>query len=434
MDRRDFLQTAAAGLAVTSGRAPAADRKPRVAVVGCGWFGMFNLENLMDVADVEVVGLCDPNRKHLEQSADWCVRRGQKKPELYKDYRELVKPGALDILINGTPDHWHCLPTIEACAAGIDVYVEKPISVCVAEGRAMVNAARKHNRVVQVGLQRRSTRHIAEARDFVRGGGIGDVHSVEAYCYYHMGGGRKEDNPPDADPPGHLDYDLWTGPAPMRPFNPLIESRMWRRFTEYGNGILGDMGVHMLDVARWVTGARSPKRVTANGGILVNKGRKPNVPDFQKVVYDFGDLTMTWEHRSWGRHDPKNPWGVDFIGPKGTVKVNLDRWELWEPHKSEPTRVADVERDGPKVDSNNIRPANRRHMKDFLAAIAGRGRPVADIEEGHLSTVMCCLGNVALQVGRQIQWDADTEIAVGDEAATKLLKREYRGPWKFPLA
>src|SRR5262245_46798225 len=199
---------------------------------------------------------------------------------------------------------------IAAVEAGAHVYVEKPIAVDVAEGQAMVAAARKHKRVVQVGLQRRSTDHIAKARKFVQEGNLGQVALARAYCYYHM---RARTNPPDTKPPKNLDFEAWTGPAPLRKYNELIHPKRWRNFMEYGNGILGDMGVHMLDVVRWVLGLGHPKRVSSAGGILVDKASKPNISDTQTVTFDFGPQTVVWEHRTWGRaEDPRYMWGVNF--------------------------------------------------------------------------------------------------------------------------
>src|SRR5262249_7887278 len=251
MNRRQFLQAGAAGLALSSAGSYAAefaDRKsPRVGLIGCGWYGKSDLLRLVQVAPVDVVSLCDVNRKVLAEAADLVATRqvSKKKPRTYGDYRQMLQEKDLDIVLIGTPDHWHALPMIAAVEAGLDVYVQKPISVDVVEGQAMVAAARKHQRVVQVGTQRRSTPHIVEARDtIVKEGKLGTVGLVEVYCYYHM---RARENPPDTDPPEYLDYEMWTGPAPLRPYNKLVHPRSWRAFTEYGNGIMGDMCIHMFD-------------------------------------------------------------------------------------------------------------------------------------------------------------------------------------------
>ena len=233
----------------------------------------------------------------------------------------------LDIVLIATPDHWHALPMIAAVEAGADVYVQKPISVDVREGQAMVAAARKHKRVVQVGTQRRSTPHLIEARDrIIKEGKLGKIGFVELYCYYHM---RGQGNPPDVPPPDYLDWEAWTGPAPLRPYNPMIHPRGWRSFKEYGNGILGDMCIHMLDMVRWMLGLGWPRRIASTGGILVQKDSKANVPDTQTATFDFGDLDVVWEHRTWGQEpDPKYPWGATIYGDKGTLKLSVYSYDF----------------------------------------------------------------------------------------------------------
>src|SRR4051812_46900706 len=242
MNRRDFLQAGAAGLVASSAGGRAAGfgaREPRrVGLIGSGWYGKVDLVRLLQVAPVEVVSLCDVDKTLLDDAAAMVASRqaSKKVPRTYGDYRGMLKEKDLDIVLIATPDHWHALPMIAAVEAGADVYVRKPISVDVVEGRAMVAAARKHRRVVQVGTQRRSTPHLIEARDtIVKTGKLGKVGLVDVYCYYHM---RTKDNPPDSAPPDYLDYEMWTGPAPMRPYNSLVHPRRWRAFTEYGNGIV----------------------------------------------------------------------------------------------------------------------------------------------------------------------------------------------------
>ena len=262
MDRRQFLKSSAAVL--LSARqlyaAQSSDRKPRVGLIGTGWYGKCDLFRLIQVAPVEVVSLCDVDKRMLAEAAAMVAQRqaSKKVPRTYSDYRSMLKEKDLDIVLIATPDHWHALPMIAAVEAGADVYVQKPISLDMIEGQAMVAAAHKHNRVVQVGTQRRSTPHIIDARDsIIREGKLGKIGLVEIYCYYHM---RATENPPDSAPPEYLDYEMWTGPAPMRPYNRLMHPRGWRAFTEYSNGILGDMCIHMLDMVRWMLGLGWPKR------------------------------------------------------------------------------------------------------------------------------------------------------------------------------
>src|SRR5246127_803243 len=236
MNRRKFLQLGAAGLALTSLRnytADFGDMKKRVGLIGTGWYGKADLLRLIQVAPVEVVSLCDVDKKMLAEAAEIVANRqaSKKAPRTFADYREMLKPKDLDIVLVGTPDHWHALPMIAACEAGADVYVQKPISVDVVEGRAMVAAARRTKRVVQVGTQRRSTPHLIQARDeIVKTGKLGKIGLVEVYCYYHM---RTRENPPDTAPPENLDYEMWTGPGPLGAYNRVVLSRSWR-------GVLGE--------------------------------------------------------------------------------------------------------------------------------------------------------------------------------------------------
>jgi predicted dehydrogenase len=435
MNRRRFLQSAA-GAALASA-AYSQDKPRRVGLIGCGWYGKIDILRLIQVAPVEVVSLCDVDSKMLNDAADIMALRqaSKKRPRLFKDYREMLREKDLDIVEVATPDHWHALPAIAAMQAGADVYCQKPISVDVVEGQAMLAAARKYNRVVQIGTQRRSTPHLVEAREIVRSGKLGKIGLVETYSYY----GQRPRNDPDTAPPSNLDYEFWTGPAPMRPYSAMTHPRSWRAFMEYGNGTIGDMGVHMLDMARWMLGVGWPTRVSSTGGILVNKGGKANIPDSQVATFDFGDLKMTWQHRHWGAPpDPKYVWGATFYGDQGTLKASVFSYDF-VPMKGEPIHK-DVTYELDKFPEDNtepqiekhVAPAIRYHMKDFLAAIDKRSKPVADIEEGHISTACCILGNLALKLGRTLEWDAKAGRVVGDEEANGLLRRPYRSPWTHP--
>jgi predicted dehydrogenase len=442
MNRRKFLHAGLAGLALSAAghHVLAADRKPRVGLIGCGWYGKCDLCRLIQVAPVDVVSLCDVDKKMLAEAADLVAQRqaSKKKPRTYGDYRDMLKEKDLDIVLVGTPDHWHALAMIAAVEAGADVYVQKPISTDVVEGQAMVAAARKNKRVVQVGTQRRSTPHLVEARDrVIKEGRLGKLGLVEVSCYYHM---RANGNPPVTEPPDYLDYKMWTGPAPLRPYDGLPHRRWWRTFMEYGNGIMGDMCIHMFDMVRWMLDLGWPKRISSSGGILVQKEGKSNIADTQSAVFDFGDLQVVWQHRTWGDSpDPKYPWGATFYGDKGTLKASVNGYDFTPQGKSEPTLsgkaliVDKYPEDKTEKDIElHVAEANRRHQLDFLKAIASRGKPVADIEEGHISTASCIMANLAMKLGRTLTWDHEKQQVVGDEDANKLLRRPYRSPWVHP--
>jgi predicted dehydrogenase len=443
MNRRQFLHASAAGLALsaTGCHLTGADQKTkRVGLIGSGWYGKCDLFRLIQVAPVEVVSLCDVDKKMLAEAADMVAERqaSKKKPRTYGDYRALLKEKDLDIVIIGTPDHWHALPMIAAVEAGADVYVQKPISVDVVEGQAMVAAARKHQRVVQVGTQRRSTPHIIEARDtIIKEGKLGKIGHIDICCYYHM---RANGNPPVSNPPDFLDYEMWTGPAPLRPYDGLPHRRWWRTFMEYGNGIMGDMCIHMLDMVRWMVGLGWPKRINSAGGILVQKEGKSNIADTQTATFEFPDFNVVWQHRTWGDPpDPKYPWAAFIYGDKGTLKVSVNSFDFTPFGKGEPIhRDVAFELDKYPEDKTekdlekHVAPAIRGHMNDFLKAIANRGKPVANIEEGHISTASCILANLSMQLGRTLTWDSAKQQVVGDDEANKLLRRPYRKPWVHP--
>ncbi|HEX6464511.1 MAG TPA: Gfo/Idh/MocA family oxidoreductase [Vicinamibacterales bacterium] len=445
--RREFLKSSAAIIAASRlsrmeslAAQVAADK--RVALIGSGWYGKSDLLRLVQVAPVNVVSLCDPDSRMVSDAADLVASRqaSKKRPRTFGDWRKMLMETDLDIVLIDPPDHWHALPMIEAVKQGLDVWVQKPICVDVVEGQAMLAAARKYNRVVQVGLQRRSTPHLVTARDrIIREGKLGHIAYVEIYCYYHM---RASENPPDTAAPPELDYEMWTGPAPMRPFNKLTHPRSWRAFMEYGNGIMGDMCVHMLDMVRWMMDLPMPTRMMSSGGIFVDKASKANITDTQTATFEFPDLRVHWTHRTWGDPpDPRaHPWGATFYGDKGTLEASVMGYSFYEPGKKEPSIHEDVVYELDKFPEDrtekdlerHVAPAIRAHMKNFLEAIGSRQKPVADIEQGYMSTAACILANLSMRLGRSMQWDHAHGAVIGDPEAAALLRRPYRSPWVHP--
>ncbi|MEO8352385.1 MAG: Gfo/Idh/MocA family oxidoreductase [Chthoniobacteraceae bacterium] len=445
MNRRNFLKISAAGAAMTGLRGLAAEvgaEKKRVGLIGCGWYGKTDLFRLIQVALVEVVSLCDVDSQMLADAAEMTATRqlSKKKPRTYGDYREMLKEKDLDIVLIGTPDHWHALNMIAGCEAGADIYCQKPISADVAEGRAMLAAARQHQRVVQIGTQRRSTPHLIEARDrFIREGKLGTIGHVEICCYWHM---RAKGNPPDIEPPANLDYEMWTGPAPMRPFCKWTHPRGWRAFMEYGNGIVGDMCVHMLDMVRWMMDLGWPDSIDSSGGILVDKESKANISDTQTATFDFPNVQVVWNHRTWGDGvDPNYPWSATFYGDKGTLKASVFSYDFIPNGNGNPVHqdvaleLEQYPEDATEKDlEKHCAPAVRGHMRDLLTNIGTRGKPVADIEQGYISTTSCILANLSMKLGRSLKFDPATGKIVGDDEANKLLARPYREPWQHPTA
>lgn len=446
-NRRQFIRGASAALALASLQANGMDflaspsAKPRrVALIGTGWYGKSDLFRLIQVAPVEVVGLCDPDKHQLEKAAEMVSQRqsSKKKPPTYGDYRKLLAEQKPEIVLIGSPDHWHALQAIESIQSGAHVYVQKPISVDVMEGEAMVAAARKHNRVVQVGTQRKSTPHLIEAKkNIVDAGLLGKIAHVEMCCYYHM---RNNGNPPVQPVPDFFDYEMWTGPAPMRPYDGLPHVRWWRTFMEYGNGIMGDMCIHMFDTVRWMLKLGWPNRISSTGGIYVDKTGKSNIADTQSAIFEYNELNCVWQHRSWGTPaDPEYPWSFKLYGENGTLCASTMQYDFIPRGKGEKIH-RDVVYEKEKYPEDltepdielNAAPATRLHMLDFLKAIDNKTRPVADIEEGHISTASCIIANLSMKLGRPLVYDPVKKLVVGDAAATKLLQRTYREPWVHP--
>jgi predicted dehydrogenase len=444
LDRRHFLGSAAAAaaMAAVASKAYAAQAtKPRrVGLIGTGWYGKCDLLRLIQVEPVEVVSICDVDKQMLAGASEIIAARqaSKKAPRTYGDYRKMLAEKDLDLVLIATPDHWHALPMIAAVESGADVYCQKPTSVDVIESKAMLDAARRTGRVVQIGTQRRSTPHLIEARDrVVREGLLGDIGMIELCCYYHM---RSTENPPDTTPPETLDYEMWTGPAPMRPYNKLVHPRSWRAFMEYSNGILGDMCVHMLDMVRWMLDLGWPTRISSTGGIFVQTGVKANTPDTQTATFEYGDMPIVWQHRSWGAApDPEYPWAAVLYGSKGTLKASVNKYEFipqGNGNRISGEALFEYEKypeDRDEVDlERHVASAIRGHMRDWLAAVDQRSRPVADIEQGHISTASCILANLSMDLGRSLQWDPVKHEVVGDPEANARLRRVYRAPWVHP--
>lgn len=444
LNRRNFIKGTAATLAISSldsfGMGLLNQEKSyRVGLIGTGWYGKSDLCRLIQVSPVDVVALCDVDKNMLNAASNLISKRQKsgKVPALYGDYRKMLSENKLDIVLIGSPDHWHALQAIEAMKSGAHVYVQKPISVDVMEGEAMVAAAKKYKRVVQVGTQRRSTPHLMEAKkNIVDAGMLGKISHVEICCYYGM---RSRANPAVESVPDFLNYDMWTGPAPLRPYDGLPHRR-WRGYMEYGNGIMGDMCIHMLDAVRWMLGLGWPKKISSVGGIYVQKEGKSNISDTQSAVFEYDELNCVWQHRTWGTPaDPEYPWAFKIYGEKGTLAGSPFKYDFTPAgdgqkiHKEavyeREKYPEDVTEEGMEI---HAAPATRLHMQNFLNAIETNALPVANIEEGHISTASCILANLSLKIGRPLVYDPKTRTVVDDKEATALLQRAYRKDWQHP--
>jgi predicted dehydrogenase len=434
-NRRQFIKSAAtAALAFNAlpilGAEP--NRKYRTALIGSGWWGMNILREAMAAGQAKVVALCDASQQNLDTSAEQVESLSGDKPKKYQDFRELLEKEKPEIVIVATPDHWHALITIAAVQSGAHVFVEKPTGHTIQESRAMVNAAKAAGRVVQVGLHRRIGPHHVSGLKFLKEGGAGQVGMVRMFA--HSRGG-KERSSPNSTPPEGMNWDLYCGPSPLRPFNTKIHPGGWRNFLDFANGTLGDWGVHWLDQVLLWTEEKYPKRIYSTGGrpiagspVLTDREQTTDAPDSQVAVYEFQSFTAVWEHRKFsGNSAEKASIGCYFYGTKGTLHIGWrDGWTFYPADSKEKTVHENSQLQEP--DGHNL----KLLWSDFLESIQTGRRSVADVESAHRSTNLSLLGMLSLKLGRSIQWDGEKEAIVGDPEANRLLSRPYRGPWQYP--
>jgi predicted dehydrogenase len=426
MNRRSFLEhgalTAAAFnmLQASAFSAQADGEKIKLGLIGCGWWGMVDLEAAFKVGGVEVLALCDVDSANLEKSAAKVEQLQGSRPKTFKKYEELLQVEGLQAVIIATPPHWHALQLIAALERGLDVYCEKPLAYDIREGEAMVAAAEKSGRIVQVGFQRRQSPAVRQARDYIQGGSAGRIVQVDAQIHYAA-------EPRDGtaqDPPASLDWDLWCGPAPKLPYSPNVGHFAWRLEKEYGHGHLVDWGIHLIDATRWILGESSPKSVEAFGGIYHFKD-KITTPDVLTANFEFETCPVTWRHRMYGAAEymPEVSNGIFFYGEKETVFVADDRWVVVPKGRNATHKVNQARGD--------MSPA---HMAAFLTAVRTRKEPepLVTPADAHLSTSAVQLAMIAYETGGKVTWDAATGEIAGNPAAAGLLKREYRAPWKHP--
>jgi len=397
-----------------------------VALIGCKGMGMYNLNDHLKLPDVECLALCDVDDNILRERAEELNKTTGKTPALYKDYRKLLEDKNIDVVIIGTPDHWHCLMAVDAMAAGKDVYVEKPLANSIAECEIMLNAARKYNRVVQVGQQQRSGQHWQDIVAFVQSGKLGTIRKVKTWAYFDYG--KANPKVEDSPVPAGVDYNMWLGPSPKRPFNKNRFHGSWRFFWEQGGGLTTDWGVHLLDIPLLAMGVSAPKSVSSHGGIYAYTNNALETSDTQSVIYDFGHFLLEWDHVSGLTKGPYGRnYGVAFIGNNGTLVVNREGWEV----------IAETEGEKTKMDPISLQPADpknhEKHVKNFIDCVKTRSRPICDIEFGRNSAVLAHMGNIAYRTGNKLIWNAEAKNFGNDSAANALIKPSYREPWKFPV-
>jgi predicted dehydrogenase len=426
--RRRFLAAAAGAPAFLRSASP--NEKFVVACMGIRGRGKTLLLDFAALPNVEVAVACDIDSRLFDQRLAEVEKRQGRPPRTVTDFRRLLDDKSIDAVVMGTPDHWHAIPAILACQAGKHVYVEKPAGHTLREGRAMAAAARRYNRVMQVGIQSRSGRHFAQACDYIRSGGIGKVVLAKAWESARQSPVTPK---PDGAPPPGVDYDLWLGPAPERPFNPNRFHSNWRWFFDYGCGDLGNDGVHRIDYARRGLGAGFeaqgrrlpdwPVAVSASGGKHYFDDAQ-EWPDTMVVTWEYPGATLMYEMRIWSPYPMEGEEeGAAIYGDNGYVVIGNSGWRAYGPQGVP----------GPAGKSDNAE-HDRAHKLDFLECIQSGGRPACDIEIGHVASGYTHLGNIAWRVGRKLRFDATAERFVGDEEANALLGRAYRAPWVLPEA
>jgi predicted dehydrogenase len=440
--RREFLRQSIAGAVAgstaiglepkTYAKVPGANDRIRVALIGCGGQGRADLGKMIRIPNVECVSLCDVDDAQTARAAKLVGDGGFAQPShSTRDFRQVLDRKDVDAVIVGTPDHWHALPTILACQAGKDVYVEKPLSVAIAEGKAMVAAARKNDRVVQMGTQQRSAPHYTEAVEYVRSGQLGKIRLVRAWAYLDW----KGETPvvPDTEPPDGVDYDMWLGPARKRPFNRNRFHFTFRWYWDYSGGLMTDWGAHMIDIANWAMGIKAPSSAVSAGGKFGYPNDAMETPDTQQVIWAFPEFTMIWEHMlGAGRGPEAREHGVAFHGNNGVLVIDRAGWEVYPETDSIGKPRAFKVPGLPRRNAGNA-DYHATHVQNFIECMRSRKRPNSDVEIGHNSMIACHLANIAQRLGRQVKWDVDREEIIDDPGAQREVSREYRAPWKLPV-
>ncbi|MEZ5399254.1 MAG: Gfo/Idh/MocA family oxidoreductase [Bryobacteraceae bacterium] len=410
-----------------------------VGFIGYGLIGAQHVHDFKNQKDVDMAAISDCYLPRLDQGATACGGN----PKTYRDFRKLIDDKNVQAVVVSTPDHWHALMTMMACAAGKDVYVEKPLTLFVKEGRWMIDVAAKHNRIVQVGTQQRSGRHYQKARGLIRGGHLGKLVSVRMGAYRNVVPGFG--SPADSAAPADFDYDMWLGPAPKRPFNSQRGIYHFRWFWDYSGGQMTNLGAHHIDILQWFADVPGPTAVFSNGGRFVLPG-PGEVPDVQDALFTYPGFTANYSHRevSAGRRDSSN--GLNFYGAKGSMNISRGGFEIFPDMKTDPEnaipRFQGHPGGGPQATNRRPEPWTQAmkepgssdeqfdlHVRNFIDCIKSRQKPIASVEGGHQITTACHLANISLRLGRQVRWDAAREEIPGDREANAMLERPYRKPW-----
>ena len=433
VSRRNFIRNSAsaiaAGLVMPSflqessmfARTVGANDKINVALIGCKSMGWADLSDFLIHPEVDCVALCDIDKNILDQKGSEIEKLRNKRPTLYGDYRKLLERKDIDAVIIGTPDHWHCLQMVDACAAGKDVYVEKPIANSIAECDAMVRAAKKYNRVVQVGQQQRSGNHWHEMKQYIDSGKLGKIARVNVWANFNYA--TILDRVPDGSVPAGVDFETWLGPAPKRTFNERRFHGLWRMFWDYGGGLMTDWGVHLMDMALWGMNVKGmPKRIMSSGGNFAFPDNYAETFDTLSVIYEYDDFMIEWSNVAGTDSGPYGRnYGLAFKGPNGTLVANRESWEVIpEQNKIEAVKSLPNFQD------------HKDHVSNFLNCMKSREMNTAcTIDNGSLCAKYAHLGNISARVKSALVYD-DVKKTFNHAEADKLIKPDYRSPWKFP--
>jgi predicted dehydrogenase len=432
--RRNFIKNSAAVTAAIGvmpsilNASCAANEKIVVGLIGCNGMGFEDLKAFLKQPHVECAALCDVDQNVLNKRAAEVEKITGKKPALFGDFRKLLEQKDIDAVIIGTPDHWHCLPMIYAVQAGKDVYCEKPLGNTIEECNLMVKAQKRYNKVVQVGQWQRSDPHWRAAVDYIQSGQIGRVRSVRAWSYV----GWKKSIPVLADEPAPagVDYNMWLGPAPERPFNRNRFHFTFRWFWDYAGGLMTDWGVHLLDYALLGMNQYIPKSVSSSGGKYAFPSDAMETPDTMMAMYDFGDFGILWDHTIgiYGAQFKNRGHGVAFIGEYGTLVVDRNGWEVVPETKSTSAKEG---YQGMPIQKGTGQGLDL-HVANFLDCIRKGGKPNCDIETAAHIARFSQMGNIAYRLGRKLEWDGEKQEFVNDPEANLFAKAHYRAPWTLP--
>ncbi len=433
--RNSSLATASLGLVpqFLNASEVAPSESVTVALIGANGMGSSDLETMLEVPGVKCAAICDVDQRVLETKARLAEMNTGVRPDIYTDFRKVLDRKDIDAVIIGTPDHWHCLMMAMACEAGKDVYCEKPVANSIEEAELMVKIAERTGRVVQVGQWQRSDQHWFDAVQYVQNGALGRIRVVHAFAY--IGWINALTPVADSAPPDHVDYDMWLGPAPKRPFNKYRFHSDFRWFWDYAGGLMTDWGVHLLDFALFGMDQYVPKSVVAAGGKMAYPDDMAETPDTLSTVYEFDGWNLVWEQMAGIYDGPLgNYHGVHFTGENGRLHVNRDGWQVYPGHDGLPWQGEPV----PKMEAvpwqANSGNGLLNHVTNFVDCIKTREKPTADIEIGAHIAKVAHLGNIAYRTGRKIYWDPEKMELTGDPEATALTRANYRSPWSLPQA